>query len=226
MTTQLLPTKIFKNCYSAEILDELRQKYLELGELSTYIHNWEGPNFEKVMSHKRKIDFSQHPEIKQLILNGLPEFVRSAPIIQNNVLLQSLIPYEVHCDCGWLKPNEDETMFYVFVIPFETVNAKTITFDQTADYLHFVDYKKFNAPLPPDQCITVEEYEKHLSHCWPQEREYLSIDSIFDWEAGSIFMFDARRWHSSNNFNADGVSEKNALVLMSNIKIKDIDVFY
>jgi len=221
----LLPSQIIENRYDSDTLQKIKNYMREHGVETPYVHNWEGPKFGKTLSIKYKINFYDHQELQDLIISGLPKEIADSMIVVAATQLKSYFPYEIHCDCGWFEYGENEAPFYVFIIPLETVDARTITFNQTATYLHFVEYKEHNEPLPVEEQMTEEVYQQHLSHCWPQERPYLSIDKIFAWKQGSVFMFDIRKWHSSDNFPINGVNEKNCVVLMTKTTQNKFDNF-
>lgn len=221
----LLPTKIIKNSFSPDALDNIKNIFQRDGIPESYVHQWEGPTFGKTLSTRYKIKIHNHPELYQLVTAGLPSDFAEHAIIPHCIHLQSFLPYEIHGDNGFIETEPDESTFYVVVIPFETVNAKTITFNQMFNKTRFIDYKEVNDPLPPGECIPEETYKKYFSHCWPQERPYLSISTVFEWEIGSVFMFDSQLLHASDNYTAAGVTEKNAIVLMTKIKTENRQKF-
>jgi hypothetical protein len=220
----LLPTSILEHCYTDQTLMSIKDLFQQVGTTASSVHSWEGPNFGKTLSIKQKVNINDHPELKELILSGLPATIGELMITVECCHLRSFIPYEVHCDCGWLKLQDDESPFYVFIIPFETKNVNTISLNQTGYNLHFVDYKEHHDPLPLDQQMSEDTYQQYFSHCWPQERPYLSIDTVFKWQAGSVFMFDARRFHASDNYLSNGETEKNCIVLITKIKTQNLEL--
>jgi hypothetical protein len=219
---KLLPTKILSNCYTQSTLDLIKKLFKDQGVTSPCVHEWPGPHYGKTVSVKQKLTLNEHSDLQQLVFSGLPAELTQWMIVMESSHLQSFIPYEVHCDCGWLDLQTDESPFYVVIIPLETYNARTISFNQLGHDLHFVDYKKDNPPLPSDQCVSETEFDQYFSHCWPQERSYISIDTVFEWQAGSVFMFDARRFHASDNYTINGVTEKNCVILMTKIQQQNL----
>jgi len=214
----LLPTKVFHNFLSDDTLFSIRDAVDRLGTTIDFVHTWEGPKQGQLISSKNTLDTSAYPEVVEQLTSLLPGSLHQDIIAHSLFHLKSFVPYEIHSDWGWIKCSDDERPFYVFVIPLHSVNAKTIILDQTHQGLHFVDYKKTNSPLPADQHVSDSDFQQYFNHCWPQEQPYISIQTKFDWVQGSAVMFDARYLHLSDNYAANGVVEKHALVLMTKIK--------
>ena len=140
--------------------------------------------------------------------------------VPNPFLLESYVPYEIHNDYKWIEASDDEIPFYLIIIPVSTGQAKTIIFNQhgNGEYLHFVDYKKDHQPVPDNERLSEEEYQKYFSHCWPQERHYISINKVFDWEVGSVLLCDMRYFHASDNFLTNDITQKSCITLMTKTK--------
>ena len=215
MTDNAIKTKILYDCYSDQDLIAIKNYFLSNAKPEPVIQQWEGPNFGHVIHVHHTLDWNNHEPLRNLVLPGLPKNVAKSMLVQECFYLQSLAPLEVHWDCGAHEFGMDEMPFVVFVIPFESMDAHTIIFNQLSADRDFVQYKEKNDPLPEDQCITPEIYDQYLSHCWPHERPYLNIDTIFRWTKGSLLMFDAHRWHASDNYHKNGVTEKEGLVIIT-----------
>ena len=54
---------------------------------------------------------------------------------------------------------------------------------------------------------------QNLSHLHPNDLKYLTIKETFDWTRGSLFAFDRRYFHCSDNFVKKGVPTKQAIIL-------------
>jgi len=213
----LLPTTVFEHCFDLGALEKIKNEIHSENICLPYIHDWERENKGKTFSNRYQGNWN-NPSLRQLILSGLPDVISHNIIVESIIHLQSFIPYEFHCDYGWSEPGDDECPFVVVIIPFETIDAKTIVCNQYMHGLHFIHYKEQSAPLPVEQQMPEEEYLKYFSHCWPQERPYISIDKIFEWKAGSALVFDQRYIHASDNFLKHGLTEKNCISIFSKIK--------
>ena len=215
----LLPTFEIDSAYTQEQLTFITDRLAELGNSITHIQQWEGPDYGKLYSVRNTCDFQAEEEIRNTILSGLPKDIADKVIGCHFFHLKSFRPVQVHSDYGWCKCDEDETPYYIFLIPLETVNSYTIVLDQVYEGTDFIKYKEEAKPLPKDKIMSVEEYNKWFSHCWPQERPFISIQKLFKWKAGSILGCDIRYLHASDNYLKDELAEKNCLVLMSKTKI-------
>jgi hypothetical protein len=217
MEYPLFAPTVFDQCFDQTALNAIKCEIHNENNCIPYVHEWEGENFGKVFSNRYQGNWA-NKKLQELILTGLPSLLAENIIVEKIIHLQSFIPYEFHCDYGWSKPEPDEVPFAVIIIPLETVDARTIVLDQTMHGLHFVDYKKDAPVVDIKQQLSIEEYEKHFSHCWPQERPYISIKDIFIWKAGSAFAIDLRYIHASDNFLKNGLTEKNCISIFTKIK--------
>ena len=213
-----LPTIILENKFTSEQLSSIQKEIFDNSELLPYVHDWEGTNFGKTLSIRHKWEYHKNTKISTAINLALPNVIKDNAIIPISYLLESFIPYEIHDDYNWLSLEETEIPYYLIIIPLLTCDAKTIILNQQGKYLHFVDYKKDHKPLPIGEQMSEEVFQKYFSHCWPQERPYISIKDIFDWKLGNILAFDMRYFHSSDNFLKNGVKEKQCITLMTKIK--------
>jgi hypothetical protein len=218
----LLPTLILENKFSRSELDFINQEVEKDSKIMPSLHTWPGPNQGKTVSNRYFWEWQKHKDISELINRALPSSIASNMLVPAPFILDSFIPYEIHNDYGWFGTRfellEDETPFYLIIIPILTCEAKTIILNEYGHYVHFVDYKKDHDPLPINEQMSETEYQKYFSHCWPQERPYISIKDIFTWTAGSLLACDIRYFHASDDFLKNEVSEKRCITLMTKIK--------
>lgn len=216
----LLPTIKINNAFTQEELDDLKTTILNSPNTKheDYIHNWEGPNFNKKLSSRAFFDFDKLTKVSELIKSKLPHDISSNTDVQRSFILTSWVPYEIHCDSKWIECAEDEVPYYIFLIALTPCASKTVVLNQLGYYLHFVDYKNDHNKLPVDQQLTEEEFQKDFSHCWPQEREYISVKDEFIWDLGNLIAFDIRLFHLSNDFSKLGVKEKQCISLFTKTK--------
>jgi hypothetical protein len=215
-----LPTIQIEKAFTPEEVELLRSTVIsdQNTDLDDYIHDWEGPNLNKKLSSRHHFNFDTLTTVSDLIKQKLPKDIVSKLIVSKSFLLTSYIPYEIHCDYNWVECEDDEVPYYLFLLVLNGEGSKTICLDQQGKYLHFVDYKKDNDPLPVDKQMTEQQFKEDFGHCWPQEREYISVKDTFTWSAGSIFAIDMRYFHLSNNFSEDGINEKQCITLFTKTK--------
>jgi hypothetical protein len=214
----LLPTIEIDNCFTQNSLNEIVDRLQKINDFLAQKHKWEGPTFGKILGNKWYARPEKNPEVIDLFLSNIPKEIADNVVTAEFYQLQSFFPYESHCDCGHLRLTEDEQPYYLFIVPLETIDARTIVFNQTSTNLHFIEYKQVNQQLPESEQISEEDYLKYFSHFWPQERPYLSINHVFKWEIGKLLACDMRYFHASDNYIKNGLTEKNGLVLMSKTK--------
>jgi hypothetical protein len=216
----LLPTLELDNLFDQDTLNTITRRLREINDFRLSQQVWEGPNLGKVLANKYYCNPVTDPDVAELFLSRLPKNIANNAILEEFYELQSFIPYEIHCDSGHLHLEDNEEPYYLFLVPLETVNVRTIVFDQVSDGLHFIEYKETNNPLPDSEQLSEEEYQRYFSHCWPQERPYLSINHVFEWQLGKLLAFDMHYFHASDDYIKNGVSGKNCLVVMTKIKKK------
>jgi hypothetical protein len=144
--------------------------------------------------------------------------------VQQIHILNAISPYTIHSDVvlrdGVPLP-EGYAPAWTFIIPVETVNSNTIVFEETSDEDYqqtdsvtkkgIAYYTSINAPYNPPR-IDQATVQKYFSHMPPEFLDYLTIQEVFPWVKGSLFAADRRRFHSSDNFFANGLTYKRAIV--------------
>jgi hypothetical protein len=129
------------------------------------------------------------------------------------VYSQLFLPWDIHCDL--IRPNTTNP-FVNLLIPFNTVNSSTVIFNERSpgfnDFWKYKkDYQKQETPVPEDI------WQKHLSMCWPDDREWLSIKEILPTQTvGQLIGFKRDLWHSSDSFHLKGVGVKHFLQILVN----------
>jgi len=224
----ILPTIKIEKAFSTEELEQLRNLVNSIPDEHevSYVHNFEGPTAGKVLSTRKYFYLDQLGNLEELIKSKLPKDIADKLIPGISFRLKSFLPYEIHCDYNHVLNNdkvpclEDEEPYYIIIIPLYSSNSKTMILNQQGKYLHFVDYKKDNAPLPESEQMSEDDFKKDFSHCWPQERPYISVHDEFIWNEGDLVAFDLKLFHSSNDFQKLGVKEKQCITLQTKQRIK------
>ena len=107
--------------------------------------------------------------------------------------------------------------WYTFIVPLDNYDSRTVIFDQSAaDYNDFYKYKQNNGKCehPVDQ----QFWQENLSHCWPEDREYLSVKHVSEpWTAGSAVFFRRNFFHSSDNFHTKKIGPKKFLQILTDL---------
>ena len=217
MDLPFLPNFVLPNCFSAEDIQQMDTILAESQKVEENYHEWPGPKYQKLISTKYRFDFHSPNPVSELIWKRIPNELLDHAIIPTSYKLHAVLPGELHNDYEYAKCNDSEVGWYIYLVPFETYPTNTVVIDQWGLKTHWIDYKANNQPIPVDQQVPEELYKKYFSHCWPQEREYITIKEIFPWQAGSLIVIDMRYFHSSDNFLANGMTIKKSLTMMTKI---------
>ena len=107
------------------------------------------------------------------------------------------LPWDIHCD--YERPFPTPNPYYSFLIPLQSFPSRTIFFEQIADYNDFWKYKQHNRHV--ENCVDLEFWNNNLSHCWDEDRLYLSLQHVSkQWIAGDAICFKRDILHSSDDF--------------------------
>jgi hypothetical protein len=167
-----------------------------------------------------------NPTNHKIIANYLATKLESHdifPAIDSIWILEAFIPFPIHNDVLHVIPDSSQSRYYTLILPIEEVESKTFICKQTADSEYIDDYMKVNHPIEESQRFTQDFWEKNLSHCPPNQRQYVSHEFTFDWALGSLLAFDRRRFHVSSNFLTNGITSKKALVSFTNVCNKNLE---
>lgn len=225
----ILPTIKIENAFTLAEIEHIRTLVESVPDdyNSDYINTeHEGPTQGKLVASRKFFYLDRLGNLEELIKSKLPNDVAEQLIGGVSLRLKSFVPYEIHCDYLWSLDNEvlpcldDEEPYYIILIPLYQCKSKTMILNQHGKYKHFTDYKNDHDPLPLEEQMSQEEFDKDFSHCWPQERPYISLREEFEWNLGSLIAFDLKLFHSSNDFAKLGVKEKQCVTLFTKRKIK------
>ena len=121
-------------------------------------------------------------------------------------------PWDIHTD--WYNKESSEP-YRVFVIPLEDYpHSRTIIFNQQGNYRDFYKYKQQHDPIK--DCVDLDFWQANLSHCWDDDRQYLSLKYVSDpWKAGDALCFPRNIFHSSDDFYLRQTGPKNFLQILT-----------
>lgn len=128
------------------------------------------------------------------------------------------LPWDVHNDLHLKSVAPGFRPLYNFLIPLEDVESRTIVFDQySRDYNDFHTYKTSHHPV--DNPIDLDIWEKNLSMCWPEDRLYLSLNTIMPYQRrGQLHAIAREQFHSSDNFHTKGIQSKSFIQVWLDIQ--------
>ena len=207
------PPKVIKNLFSRNEIDKFLKLYQEL---PTTVHNKK----QNVIKKRWLKNFNDELEalFYNKVKNEIGEFkMDNLKDESNNDILglfqESYNPIGLHVDAGF---NLDEIIFKQTLIPLtskgSTVifknkfygNSTNFTIDEnelkikdlkygqnirSAEHLKLYEKKPFNK----------DDYEKYLKHEKIENLSGLEIDIVYEWELGSLLIFDRTRLHCSSS---------------------------
>ena len=131
-------------------------------------------------------------------------------------IFNSVNPYNIHTDYDHsnLRANPvDSDPAWTFIIPLDTFDSNTIVFEQESENNIPQDYMDAHPLKQPGKYhITEETRQKYFSHIPMGDFQWFSIEKIFPWTKGSLFAASRKKFHTSDNFLANGLKYKRAIV--------------
>ena len=207
------PPKVIKNLFSTNEIDKFLKLYQQL---PTTVHNKK----QNVIKKRWLKNFNNELEalFYNKVKNEIGEFkMDNLKDDDNNDILglfqESYNPIGLHVDAGF---NLDEIIFKQTLIPLTSKGSTVIfknkfygsstnfTIDEnelkikdlkygqnirSAEHLKLYEKKPFNK----------DDYEKYLKHEKIENLSGLEIDIVYEWELGSLLIFDRTRLHCSSS---------------------------
>ena len=207
------PPKIIKNLFNKNELERFLKLYQDL---PTTVHNKKQNVIKKrwLKNYSSELESLFYNKVK----NEIGEFKMDNLKDENNddilgLFQESYNPIGLHVDAGF---NLDEIIFKQTLIPLtskgSTVifknkfygNSTNFTIDESelkvtdlkygqnirsSEHLNLYKKKPFNK----------ENHQKYLKHEKIENLEGLEIDTVYEWEMGSMLIFDRTRLHCSSS---------------------------
>ena len=206
------PPKVIKNLFNNNIIEKFFNLYKNL---PTTVHNKK----QNVIKKRWLKNYSEELEklFYEKVKNEIGDFKMDNLKDENNddilgLFQESYNPIGLHVDAGF---NPEEIIFKQTLIPLtskgSTVifknkfygNSTNFTTDEnelkikklkygqnfrSSEHLNMYDKKPFNA----------EDHKKYLKHEKIENLAGLEIDLVYEWELGSLLVFDRTRLHCSS----------------------------
>lgn len=207
------PSKVIDNFLSDSELDDIES--FVLANTNPWINYSEGKPEVTEMSTYYVFDFYS-AKFKKIYDMMWPLFQQHFGDIYIGEIhiFDSKDPYHIHSD---VQSGIWENPAWTFIIPLADYDSHTIVFNEGSpqkDPRHYIEsHPPHNPPL-----INDETYHKYFSHIYKECMSWFSIESIFPWKRGSLFAASRCKFHTSDNYIANGISSKRALVAWTNTK--------
>lgn len=192
----------------------------EVDQVLSITKNWEkipfAPDYGRwpgqLISEQSWHDWNDQDQLGQLIGARLKQAVgENIKVVEVNYQ-QLHLPWDVHADLS--RNCQGSCPWYTIAIALEDYASRTIIFDQSSvGYNDFHVYKKSNKKT--EHPVDLDFWNANLSHCWDEDREYLSLRYVSqEWRAGNAIFFNRRFMHSSDNFHTRKVGPKKFLQIL------------
>ena len=132
--------------------------------------------------------------------------------VQQIHIFDSVDPYNIHSDVdsgGYFDPAHKHA--WTFIIPLFDVDSHTIVFKEGSEAKQPQHYISETEPYDTNT-IDYPTYKKYFSHAPYDWFRWLTIEDIFKWTRGSLFAANRFKFHTSDNFLANNVKSKRAIV--------------
>lgn len=151
-----------------------------------------------------------YPFFKKIVLPKIEKYFNKEIQLTQGLLLKAQVPWKIHTD----YPKTDSHPDLAILIPLnsEPIDSHTLIFNELC-LNKYETYIEENSKLEVNCKNLVDTY---MSHETVNRLEYISLSGIYRWEPGSLIYWDRKLLHSSDNFLANNISEKVALLLFTN----------
>ena len=215
----MLPSIIQDNFLDNDLLDSIAQTVLSANniyhdlqsdkQLYSYYYTW-------------KFYDSNFCNIHDLLLPLFQECSKLKLIVDHSHILDSCIPYGVHTDYYQNRMLKTVDPAYTIIIPLNTCPTHTIAFNQSSEIKSFNEYYSTEHPeiISENLRTSKEIRQQYLSHVSDEILDYLTIKEIFAWKKGSAYFCDRKYFHCSDNYIAQGLTNKRALIFWTSLSKK------
>ena len=202
---------VFENAITAEEIMYLQQQFAELKATvefnDTYlitnpdeIHELYNSQCESLIQQER-VSINSYPVaelVRRMVNRILPNPLKdSIPILFS----RSVYPVGIHTDT-----DERDHKGHTIMIPLTSDDRiKTVVWQETAVAQSGLNaiFQRFQTDLKSFQPQPRISNKFDLRNCWmgrPSIVDFLQLDGMAEWRTGSIFKFERRQLHASNNY--------------------------
>jgi len=147
---------------------------------------------------------------KKIVLPKLENNIGRKLNLTCGMLLKESKPWNIHTD--YVKSDINPDLGILIPLNTQPLNTHTVVFNQECTGT-IEDFVKSNNKLTVNAANLSSTL---MSHEPIENLEYVSLLEAFPWTPGSVIYWDRKLLHASDNFLANHVTEKTALVLFTN----------
>lgn len=192
----------------------------EVQQITDIVGTWEQnqfrPNYGRwpgeLIAVQSWHEWDDNDDLGKLLGKRIRQAVGNNIVVVETNYQQLHLPWDIHADLD--REVKGTKPWYTIIIPLENYVSRTIIFNQTSlGYNDFYKYKQQNskAVAPVDS----DFWNDNLSHCWDEDREYLSLKYVgHEWQQGDAMFFNRKYIHSSDNFHTRDIKSKKFLQIL------------
>lgn len=204
---------VYENAVTADEIAYLQQQFAQLKNTIEFNEIYFITNPDEIQDlynsqaqrlvQQERVDICPYPvaNVVRTILNRvLPSPLKPGIRI---LFSRSMHPVGIHTDT-----NEQEHTGHTIMIPLTFDNRiKTLAWKETAIGQSGLDkiFQRFQTDIDSFTRRSNISQELDLRNCWlgdPTIVDFLELDGMAEWRAGSIFKFERKQLHASNNYKA------------------------
>lgn len=201
---------LIEDFFNKNFVADLWQEVISLGKGEDFVDH-HGVFKGKLISCQRFVNTNEIGPLLETALDQLRNFF-AVPVSFKEIVYSTLyLPWDIHTD---LVRTDSDNPFYNVLIPLHDVNSRTVIFNQRSP--GYNDFYKYKEQFPKiEDCVSEEFWNDHLSMCWAEDREYLSLKALLpEQRAGQLIMFKRDLWHSSDNFHMNNTGPKHFIQII------------
>jgi len=151
-----------------------------------------------------------YPFIKKFVIDRIQQKLDLELKLTHGMYLKEFSPWGIHTDYN--KGDQRPGMAVLIPLHTDTVNTHTVIFNEECTS----DFSTYVATHTKLQHNASALHQTIMSHQPVEYLEYVSLLAAVPWTVGSVIYWDRHLLHSSDNFLANDVLEKHALVMFFN----------
>jgi hypothetical protein len=151
-----------------------------------------------------------YPFIKKRVIERIQQQLGVELKLTIGMYLKEFLPWEIHTDYN--KGDQHPGLAVLIPLHTDAINTHTVMFNEECTN----DFTTYRAEHEKLEHNAVNLQQTLMSHESVEHLEYVSLLAAIPWSLGSVLYWDRRLLHSSDNFVANGILEKHALVMFFN----------
>lgn len=218
MNNPIVPTQIIDNFLTDEEIDIINEEIAAHPEGHAPVIV-EGVT-ERVIESIFFADYDfRLPKSTEIIKRKMAKQFGEDLHISTCTVLNAYDPYKMHTDGIYGEFGIDESNYaaWTCVLPLDNYDSHTIVFDQSYEHTKIISDWIRDTNAQPIDIIDDETYQKYFTHEMREFMRYVSIETIFPWKKGSLLVASRYKFHTSDNFIANGITCKRGIIMWTTL---------